>query len=466
MQKKILLINPPTWDMIRTNVPGMQQKQVGFVPPLGLLYIASYLRAFTQHKVYFLDCEAEELSYRQIGARIREAMPDILGITALSFNYLTALNVARIAKTISHNIKVVMGGPHPSIYPKETLLSPYVDYVIVGEGEKTFPELISRIGDGEYLLKGFLTQEPHIGDLDSLPFPARELLNLDLYSSVLSTHRKPFTSIITSRGCPYKCTFCDRPQIWKGIRLRSAENVINEIEECLNLGIAEFHFYDDTFAIDKKRILAICEGINNRDLRIYWHARTRVDTMDDELLRAMKDAGCQSIHYGIESSTPRILTLLKKNISLKKAEEIIRKTKSMGIQTLTYFILGNPTETREEIEYTINYAIKLKPDLAHFSILIPFPATEIYNNGLRDGVITNDYWRKFAASPDKNFRPPILPGTISEKELIALHRTAYRKFYFRLSYIFQLFKSVRTLGGFLRLVRGALRLSRSFLFSA
>ena len=227
------------------------------------------------------------------------------------------------------------------------------------------------------------------------------------------------------------------------------------------MGIREFHFYDDTFAVDRARVLDICREIRKRNLQICWHARTRVDSVDFELLKAMKEAGCRSVHYGIESATPRILKILRKDISLKEAEEVVSATRALGIQTLVYFILGNPTETRDEIHRSIEYAIKLKPDFAHFSVLIPFPATEIYDRGVESGVLPGDYWREFAAHPDKNFKTPLWEEILREEDIIALHRAAYRRFYFRPAYVLQRLRSARSARGIIDLSRRAFELARS-----
>ena len=197
------------------------------------------------------------------------------------------------------------------------------------------------------------------------------------------------TTIFTSRGCPFKCAFCDRPHLGKRFRKRSAINVVDELESCVKIGISEFLFYDDTFSIDKERVIEICKEIKKRGLKIGWDIRTRIDTVDAEIIQQLKSAGCQGIHYGIEAGTSKVLRNLKKGINIEQAKVVFKKTKKYGVRVLAYFMIGNPGETAEDIEITFQVMKDLNPDYVHLTILTPFPGTEIYSNALERGVIKN-----------------------------------------------------------------------------
>lgn len=468
---KVLLINPPIKNLITTNIPKVVDLERGYNPPLGLLYLASYAQKYTNHKIDILDTIVEELDYSDIEERIKKIGPDIIGIQAMSFTLIDALLCARIVKRIK-NIPVVFGGPHPTIYPRETINLKEVDYVVVGEGEVTFKELLENVNNPQRLreVKGLVYKEngeiidtghrEFIEDLDALPFPARGLTPYKKYYSLLAK-RTPVTTMFTSRGCPYRCLFCDRPQLGKKFRARSAENVVDEMEECLKMGIKEILIYDDTFTIDRKRVLDICKEILKKRLKMSWDIRARVDNVDREMLKRLKETGCERIHYGVEASSQRILDILRKGITLEQVKETFRLTKEAGISTLAYFMFGSPGETEEEIKESIRLAKELKPDFVHFSITTPFPATNLYRLGLKEGILERDYWREFALSPRRDFVPGIWEENLSREKLMALLKSAYRNFYVRPVYILKELTKVKSLKEFRRKIKAGLKVLRA-----
>jgi len=455
---KVILINPPSSNLILTNLPeALAQEDI--MPPLGLMYVAAYLEKYTDHEIKILDCLIEEMSHEQLKERLKQEKPEVVGITAITFTLIDVLRTARIAKQVNPNIKIVLGGPHVNIYPEETLNFPEVDYLVLGEGEKPSKDLIDNINQTEnlYNFKGIAFKDGNrvinpgprelIQDLDKLPFPARNLVPNEKYSSVLSK-KNPVTTMFSSRGCPFKCTFCNRAHLGKVFRARSAKNVVDEMEECKRKGIEEIFIYDDTFTIKRQRVIDICSEIKNRDLKINWDVRARVDTVDKEMLKEMKETGCQRIHYGVEAGTQKILNILRKGITLKQAEKAFELTKKAGIETLAYFMIGSPQETKEDILQTIKFAKKIKPDFVCFSITTPYPLTELYSLGLKEKILPYDYWQKFAQNPQPDFVPFVWEEKISRQELFSLLKKAYRSFYLRPSYVLQKIlqiKSVREL---------------------
>lgn len=465
---KILLINPPDINTLVGNNPTIIDTERGHNPPLGLLYLASYIINNTQHEVKVLDCQVDEMSFKEIKNFITGYNPDVIGLTAMTFTLLDCLEVAKIAKEVNQDIQVVFGGPHPHIFPLETINLPNVDFLVIGEGESAILNLLDSIDDKEKLkqVKGlvfkhngkeFINPVPSfIDDLNTIPFPARNLSPYKKYSSLLAK-RSPVTTMITSRGCPYKCSFCDRPHLGKIFRARSALNVVNEIEECVNMGIKEILIYDDTFTIDRQRVIDICDELIKRNLDVGWDIRARVNTVDYEMLKKLKKAGCERIHYGVESGNPEILKVLKKGITLDQVRKAFDLTKKAGISTLGYFMIGSPTETRETIMQTINFAKSLKCDFAHFTVTTPFPSTELYRDGLNKGIIKNDYWREFAKNPDPNFKPPFWEENLSREELLSLLNLAYKKFYTRPYYIMKRLVKIRSFEEFRRKFKAGLK---------
>ncbi len=466
---KILLISPPIENTIASIMPKELEEGLDFLPPLGLMYIAGYLEKETSYQIEILDSPVEGISHEQLKIEVRKRNPDVIGITAMTFTLIDVIKAAKTAKEINPEIKIILGGPHVIIYPEETINIPEVDFLVLGEGEKVIKPLLENLNNPENLknIKGLVFRHDGgivntgradlVENLDAIPFPARDLTPYKKYFSVVSS-RMPVTTMFTSRGCPYKCLFCDRPQLGKNFRARSAKNVVNEMEECQKMGIKEIFIYDDTFAVDKSRVLEICEEIKKRGLNIAWNIRTRVNTVDEEILTAMKESGCQRIHYGVEAGTQKILNVLRKGITLEQAEKAFKMTREIGIQTAAYFMIGSPTETKKDITQTIKFMKKLDPDYIQTSITTPFPATDLYKLAIEEKVVANDVWKKFAKNPQPGFIPPIWDKELSRKELFYLLGRAYRSFYWRPKFIFKTLKKIKSAKELIRKARAGLQL--------
>ncbi len=466
---KVLLISPPDANMITTNVPSVVDEESGLYPPLGLLYVAAYLKKNTDHEVEVLDTHVDRLTYPQIEEEIRRRKPDLVGIQTMTFTLIDVVLTARAVKNVDPEIPVVLGGPHVYIYPEETIGLPEIDYLVIGEGEETFTHLINALANGKdlalvpsiaYKRNGRVFKNalvPLHDDLNKLPFPARELIPQSRYTSVLA-QRSPITTMMTSRGCPMQCIFCDRPHLGKQFRYRTAESVVDEMAVCEEMGIKEIFFYDDTFSIRKDRVLQVCDEIVNRGIKLHWDVRAHVNTIDEQVLDAMQRAGCTRIHFGVESGNQEIIKVLKKGLNLEKVKRVFKMTRDRGIATLGYFMLGNPTETREQMEETLDFARNLAADFVHISITTPFPATELYARALREGLYERDFWKEFAAEMDENFVPRVWDEKLSRDELIELLQAGYKSFYMRPGYIVRRLLSVNSWDQFKRQARAGMRL--------
>ena len=464
---KVLLINPRIDNMITANLPSYVDEQRGYSPPLGLMYVAAYAEQCTDCEIEILDMLAEETTYDRLESELRRRKPDVVGITTTTFTLIDTSIVARIVKATNKGVKIVLGGPHVHIYPEETIRLPEVDFLVLGEGELPFVKLLQNIENYESLrgVKGIVFEHQgeiintgpreFIEELDSLPFPARHLTHINKYGSLLAKGNL-VTTMITSRGCPYKCLFCHRPHLGKKFRARSAVDVVDEMEQCVDIGIREILVYDDTFTIDRQRVMDICRLVLERGLNITWDIRTRVDMIDGPMLRELKESGCERIHYGVESANPEILKVLRKGITLPQVESAFNLTREVGISTLAYFMLGSPTETRQQIMNTIDYAKRLKPDYCHFAVTTPYPATPLYEMGLKEGMF-DDYWREFAANPSKDFTPRFWEENLDKDELTQLLDYAYRSFYVRPEYVLRQMRKVRSFSEFMRKAKAALR---------
>ncbi|MCA8925156.1 MAG: B12-binding domain-containing radical SAM protein [Planctomycetes bacterium] len=454
----VLLIIPPESHSIESSLPKGLEAGKGVYPKLGLLYVAAHLEAHGGVTPEIVDCPAERLDYAQLERRLRQRTPDVVGLTTLTFNLIDAWKVVRLVKRIHPGAKVCVGGQHVTLYPQETLELEGVDFVVHGEGERVFTQLVralERGGDPEELeqLAGLgywrdgrarvNPQQDRVDDLDSLPQPARHLIDLSRYDHI-AAEGNHLATMQTSRGCPAKCLFCDIRLTQ--FRKRSAENVLEELRYLVSRGIDDIFFVDDTITIDRGRLLEICELIERSGLKIHFKVSARVDTVKPHVLAALKRAGCYRIHYGVESATPRLLKYLQKQTTPDKIRQAFRWTHEAGIGTFAYCMIGIPTESYAEMMSTVDFAIELDPEYAQFSICTPYPKTALYQSMLEAGDVSHDYWRAFARNPSEDFRVRFWNARYSEAELRAFQSEAHRRFYSRLSYVARQARRVRSWG--------------------
>jgi anaerobic magnesium-protoporphyrin IX monomethyl ester cyclase len=400
---RVLLISPPD-----TRPPDMltDKVRIGLVAPLGLAYIAAVLEK--DYEVSILDCTAEGqlsglpygtetrygLTDQEIKERIIDFNPDLVGVSCLFSNKAwDAHNVCRIAKEYNKNVITVMGGAHPTALPEETLQDKNVDYVIQGEGELAFKELIESLNEGA---KDIIQLSKTSLDLDTLPLPARHLLPMQKYLSGESPHsglkQAPVASFTTSRGCPSRCEFCAiRTLYGDSFRMRSPVNVLSEVEHLVNTyHIKELHFEDDCLTANKKRALAIFQGIKKYNLSLNSPSGLAIFAMDEELIDAMKDAGYYSLSFAIESGSGYVRkVLMNKNVDIDKAERLIKYARKVGLKTKCFYILGYPGETKATMNETLECAKRLEADWSLFFPASPLPGTDLMerckkNNWLAD----------------------------------------------------------------------------------
>lgn len=455
---KILLVNPPRWHELVGKNPSIIEKHRGFNPPLGLLYLASSIEKHTSFDIEVLDTQPLEWSYDRLEEALKHQSYDLVGVSAMSFTLIDAVRTARLVKKTSPTTKVVLGGTHIHLFPEETIQLEGVDLALMGEAEYSFLTLLHHLdqnSDGPEQVPGLVFKDKAgkiikndiqpINNLDDIPLPQRRLLNVKNYSSLLSRGTL-CTTIISSRGCPFQCAFCDRPlsPVTSHFRYRSAKNVVDEISECLEDGIKDFLFYDDTFTVNRKRVLAICEEILQRNLKIRWDIRTRVDLVDEEMLRMLKRAGCLAIHYGVEAGNDKILKVINKGFTTSKVKEVFQMTRRLEVETLAYFMIGLPSETPADIQDTFDLAKELRPDYAHFTIFSPYPGTALYDLGLERGIIKSDIWREFARNPQEGFKIPVWEENFTRDELYAMIVKFYKRFYLKPAYLFSRLLKVRS----------------------
>lgn len=453
---RILIIFPPVYRAVKamwTIHNETKNSSIGAKPPLGPMYVAAYLKAHTPHEVRVLDCQVECSSDEEVRAYIQNYAPDLIGLCAWTEYWYDTWRCIQIAKAVNPDIHVSIGGPHIGIYPELTLEHSGCDSVIVGDGEVPFFWLANAISNGKIPshlpglhIKGHGVKSCDLkfyihGELDTLTPPMREMLPYKKYVNVIGKSDY-VTTMITSRGCPFHCTFCKLS--FQKTLCHSAEYVIDEFQRIHDMGIKEIQVYDDTFTWSKKRLIAICQGIIERGIKIDWAIRDRVSSPTPETMEWLAKAGCTRIHYGVESGSDKTLKTIKKNITTAQALNAFKLAKSFGIQTLAYFMIGLPGETEEDMHETFRFARKLDADYATFSVTVPYAGTEIYEEGLKRGVIPVDYWQEYAKNPTPDFVVPYFWEEFLDKEgLLRLRDEGTRKFYFRPRYMWRELKKIR-----------------------
>ena len=451
---RLALVYTPTfaeenWSAIRA-----QERNIGLITPLSLAYVAAVAEK-AGHQVIIIDAVADRLSIDGVMERLEEFSPDILGFTMTTYMFHQALSWIKELKERT-GLPVLIGGQHLGTYPLETMTHKEIDYAIVGEAEITLPNFLETWGNGRSLRKvnGLIFREKgkvifnppqdKFMAIDEIPFPSRHLLDNSKYYNVVS-RRKNFTPMITTRGCPFRCIFCDLKKTqW---RMRTPKNVVDEMEECCrNFDIKEIDFYDSSFTFDKQRVLAICEEIRRRKLDVAWSVRTRVDCIDKEILRALSKSGCVRLMYGIESADEGILKILRKGIKIERIRKVIKWTKEYRLEALGFFIIGSPGETKETAMATIRLAQELPLDWVQFAKMTPFPSTELYQMLMED--TGEDYWRKFVLNPANEKPLPLVRTQMTPQEAQKLIRQAYLGFFLKPQKVISSLGRMRSLADF------------------
>lgn len=438
---KILLVQPPWAEIYGKYKPAA--KAGVLYPPLGLCYLAPGIEK-AGHQVKIIDMEAQGVDLASLLTTAETYRPDLVGITSTTPLFYQAKRIARKIKE-RINIPLVIGGPHIAVMPDEAMKDcDSFDYGIYGEGEKAFSELVNALASKKRIegIAGLLYREngtvvktgprPFEPDLDSLSFPNRGLLQLDRYLwGVPGKGIVRFTTILTSRGCPFQCIFCSQRTVFgTKVRYRHPENILNEIEHIVNdLGIKHFAFLDETLTMDRKHVEDICQGIIDRKIEVTWEGWTRANTVDEELLRLMKRAGFVRISFGIESGDPEILKVIKKGEQLSDFITGYKIAKKVGLETRASLMLGHPYETKKSALKSLRFVKNIKEcDQLYLNISTPYPGTEFYEmakrgeGGIR--LLTDDF------AEYRRYGNPVIEVTdLTKKDLIKLQKRGFLSFY-------------------------------------
>jgi anaerobic magnesium-protoporphyrin IX monomethyl ester cyclase len=439
---KITLVNPPYPPSVHSHPP--------FIP-LGLAYLGAVAEQ-AGHEVAIIDCQAEKLTYEAFRARIARTPSEVIGVTATTLLYKSAMKLIGIAKQTQPQAVTVLGGSHGTFWDENALNEyPSLDIVVRKEGERTFIELLERLQNQSglsgllgitYRNKGEIIRNadrPFIEDLDSLPFPAHHLLPLEN----LKHNGKILFPLVSSRGCVYWCDFCSTVRMFgRGYRMRSAKNVVDEMQLVHDkYGVNQVTFYDDAFTVDRDRVIKICDELHARKLHMIWDCGTRVDMVDRELMKTMHDAGCIAVWLGVESGSEVILGAMNKSIKLNQTRRAYKTAHDVGLMTIANVVLGFPGETEQTARETIRFVKELDPDDVGFYVATPYPGTPMYEQVIKNGWLrVTDFDKYDTANP--TFETPQL----SMEKIREIRYKAYQQFYLRPSYVLKMIRKGGTYG--------------------
>lgn len=466
-ESDIIFIDPPRFNENAEIIPGTLY---GHLPHLGLCSLAAVAEK-AGYKVSILDAVALQYSLRQILEEIKTRKPRYVGISAMTHTISSASAIAKILKENLNDVKIILGGVHITAATEETLKKypGCFDVCVLGEGETTIVELLKNLDNGDTLndvpglafMSGnqIVKTRPRefIRDLDVLPFPAWHLLpdmRQHYGATLISAGNKYSNHLLTSRGCPGRCIFCDTTINGHKVRGYSAEYVLDMIEILhKKYHIDDIQFNDDTFVTLKKRMLDICEKLIARNYRLSWSCDARASDVTEESLKIMKAAGCWQIAFGVETGSERVMDFIKKKVTFEQIKNAFKWAKNAGISTKGFFILGHPTEDRESIQETIELMLSLDIDVIGVTFFTAFPGSPIFSTINQYGKFDSD-WDKTYVYEIGNF----IPHGFTEEELLCLRRSALRRFYFRPKYMAKQLYNVRKPFDLYRLIAGGIKI--------
>jgi anaerobic magnesium-protoporphyrin IX monomethyl ester cyclase len=470
---RVLIINPP-WPGkgygTRSQNRIIKQRSDKFLQyPIYLAYAAAQLKR-AGYEVHYIDSVIQELDMAQTLEKIKQIKPDVIFMETTTPSIEADFAFISSAKKISGAV-MIAAGPHVTHFPVRSLEEcEGLDIVIRREFDTKITGIIGNLGKLDDIKGIAFKKEGKIVDngpgedcldLDSLPFPDRDLVPHHWYLEAWYS-RRPFINIMTSRGCPYPCTFCLWPQAMYGHRqrFRSIDNVISELKFVIEkYGVKEVNVDDGTFTTNRSRVLEFCEKLQRNGIKLTWTCNGRVDNVDEEMLREMKRAGCKMIRYGVESGSAEVLKKIRKGITFEQIEKAFHLTKKAGIQALGGFMFGYPHDSRKTVEETIQYAIKLSPDQVQFSICMAYPGTAIYADAEKEGKLDFRSWKEF----DMTYGPVVKTRDMERSELKGILAQAYRRFYFRPRYFLQTLRKIRDRHELTRVARSMASLVKTIL---
>lgn len=459
---KVVLINPPLYQHTVGRLKPIAENLFFNSSPLGLGYLGAVL-AKEKHDVRIIDAAAERLTIEKVLARLKDFLPDAAGITTHTISSLSSYELARQLKERFPDIKIIAGGPHITSNPDDLVNCRQLDFAVLGEGEITFKELLEAMGSGAdfaqikgiaYFKEGrvlITAPREYIIDMDTLPFPARDLLPMDLYRPQPNDQKRlPKLSMISSRGCPYNCIFCDKNVFKNNYRSFSPDYIVKEMRELVKKYKArDIAFVDSTFTPNQQRVYGVISGIKKANLDVTWTCSVRADVLDEPLLRSMKEAGCWRVRIGIESGNEDVLKFIKKGVSKSQVKKVAALAYQLDLQPKGFFMIGHLTDTAASIKETIDFACSLPLKDITVQVNTPLKGTLQHQLARQYGtILTGDL------SYYNFWEPVFIPRGLSKKELQYFYSRFYLTFYLRPSVWLRHLKNISSFSDFFKYLRG------------
>lgn len=410
------------------------------IPWMGVLYLASYLEK-NGFSVKVYDPGPEKMTLAQVIKKLKKDRPKIVGISSLTSGIKSAVMLAKSIKSeFKKEIIVGIGGSHINVDPTFINRYPCFDFSVAGEGELTFTEIVKKIIQGKKLTQKIF-QGKNVENLDEIPFPARHLIDIRNYypTEYAKAKSKLSVGIVGSRGCPFNCNFCSRDKNWRKVRFRSGKNIVAEMKNVAEKFGNRFTFTDDALTLNHKVVEEMCDEIRRSGNKFVWNAMTRADCVNEKLIIKMKNAGCEELFFGVESGNDRVRNkVINKNLSDEAIRKAIRLCQKHGVRASIFLMLGFPTETKEELEDTVNFGLRFQPDFIGVHLTIPFPGSELFEIGIKEKKYPKNLVDLYATGKLGEFMekwPFYIPSGMTKDYLIKAKKRAYRKFYLSFPWI-------------------------------
>ncbi len=473
----ITLVNPPEQLRVWAGIPKAMAYGVYCFPPLGLMYIQAAIEKRSGYKAEIFDPVVDDLDYPEFENQLKRYPLDLVGISTYTHSLPDVQMTVNLVRKLNPNAKIVLGGPHCSMFPDYAAQLPNVDAIITGDGEDSFLEMATRYDkgqswegiDGIWFKEGGETvknkDRKSTKSLDAYPWPDRSRTRYQDY--YLPGCKQPLnTTAITSRGCPHSCPFCLTYK--KQYRMRDIDNILDEMEHCVSLGITETHFIDDLFTPNSQWVLKFCDGIERRGLKFNWGYKTTIAGTTREQIRRCAETGCTKIHFGVESANNEGLDKWGKHCDTDDVHRVFKWCREEGVRSVAYIMLAGPHErTMDEAVKNIDEMIKLDADYAVFAVFSPYPGTESFEEGAKLGLFPADCWDRMMKDPLCGVEVPASwEEHLTKVQILDLLKIAHRKFYLRPKFVARAASQLASTAELKRLANGALSIFKLELLNA
>jgi radical SAM superfamily enzyme YgiQ (UPF0313 family) len=474
----ITLINPPEKLRVWAGIPKAHAHGVYCFPPLGLMYIQAAVEKRSHYTAEIIDPVIDDIDYPEFEQRLKKVPLDLVGISTYTHSLPDVQMTVNIVRKLNPGAKIVLGGPHCAMFPEYAIQLKGIDAIVTGDGEDAFLDMVKQhdAGRGFEGIAGVWwidrdgsvvknVERRSTKDLTAYPWPDRSRSRFRDYY-LPGTKQPMVTTAITSRGCPHSCPFCLTYK--KQYRVREIDDILDEMEHCLSLGITEVHFIDDLFTPNSQWVLKFCDAIERRKLKFNWGYKTTIAGTTREQLRRCGETGCTKIHFGVESANNEGLDVLGKHCDTEDVHRVFRWCREEGVRSVAYIMLAGPHErTLADAVANIDEMIKLDADFAVFAVFSPYPGTESFAEGAKLGLYEADCWDRMMKDPLCGVEVPVCwEEHLSRAEILELLKIAHRKFYMRPKFVARQVLGLETGAEFKRLAQGALSLVKLELLKA